>query len=143
MENDKKDLLNKSICSQFSKLNETKNGEEVQKCIDNINTLYRISIEESKDEHNFEEKISRIEMEKSQFDEGALDHRDDMELRLKELEEKISDRKWKNGIAIGTCIATIGFQLAVVCGIFDFEKGATFTSCVKNYILNDIFKRKK
>ena len=43
MENDKKDLLNEAICSQFSKLNETKNGEEAQKCIDNINTLYRIS----------------------------------------------------------------------------------------------------
>ncbi len=142
MEN-KKDLLNEAIYTQFSKLNNSKNGDETQKYINNIDTLYRISIEESKDEHNFEEKMNRIEMEKSQFDEGALDHRDDMELRLKELEEKISDRKWKNGIAIGTCVATIGFQLAVICGMFDFEKGATFTSCVKNYIFNDIFKRKK
>ena len=140
---DKKELLNEAICSLFSELKSVSKSEDKRAIIDNINTLYRIHIDEDKDQHNFEEKMGRLNMEKSQYDDGAIDRRDDLQLRRDELDEQTSDRKWKNGIAIGTCVVTSLLNLAALGAMFEFEKDGSFTLSLRNAITNNIFKHKK
>lgn len=116
--------------------------------INNLNTLYRLRIEEEKLDIDREEKEARLEMEKQmkqeQIDAEAINHRDEMELKNQQI--KVSKREsWINlGIAGATIIIPLGAELVMYIAGMKFEETGTITSRFFQMMLNSkLFKHKK
>jgi hypothetical protein len=138
MENEIGKKLDGVIETEIKNLSGLKSGsDEKSKAIDDLATLYKLRIEETKTLLGYEEKQDRLQMEKSQFDDGAIDREYEAKLKRDQLDEQIKDRYFKVGIATAELIIPLVFYTIWMNKGFKFEEKGTFTSTT----FKELFRR--
>lgn len=125
-----KDLLNEEIKNQISDLAELEAGsKEKSIAIDDLTKLYKLRIEETKNELDDEEKEVRRLMEDRQFDDETL-------VKEKQLNEQVKERWFRLGIAAAELVLPLIFYGAWMSKGFKFEETGAFTSTTFRGLIN-------
>lgn len=149
MENSElRDLLGEEIESQIGGLTDIELGsKEYSAVVEGINKLYRLRIDETKNELDYFEKQDRRAMEKEQHEaEDALkraqmaqeaDFREREELAKKET-DKIEWIRWGVGLGVQVLITTVGvFSYGRLFNRgLKFEEDGTFTSTMMKGLMS-------
>ena len=117
-----RDLLNEEIGKEIQALSSLNSGsKEKSTAIDDLTNLYKLRIEESKNEWEYDEKYNRRVME----DEAGTR---DAEMKRNQLSEQIKDRYFRLGIAAAELMIPLMFYGIWMKRGFKFEETGTFTS---------------
>lgn len=109
------ELLGEEIKSQIENLSSLEAGSKEQsEAVDNLTKLYRLRIDENKNNWEYGEKFDRREMENQQHEE--------------QLAEQIKDRYLRFGMDIAGLILPLIFYASWMKKGFRFEETGTFTS---------------
>ena len=135
-----KDLLSEEIKTQIQDLSKLNPGSaEKSKAVDDLVTLYKLKIDETKMELDFDEKQARRKMDKENRlkddalkeqqlkDENSVHERDEL-IRKEQLAEQVKDRYIRLGIAAAEIILPLIFYSKWMKKGFKFEETGTFTS---------------
>ena len=116
-----KNLLNDEIKTEFQKLRTLKEGsDEKRKEIANLDTLYKLRIEEIKAEHAHQEHLDRHELERDKHFLASQEQDDDR--RLKEAQHKSQNLyQW---ITIGATV--VGTAASIISGHVIHRRGLKF-----------------
>lgn len=150
-----KDLLSEEIKTQIRELSELSPGSaEKSKAVDNLATLYKLKIEETKTELEFDEKQARRKMdmenrlkddalkEQQLKDENSVRERDEL-IRKEQMKEQVKDRYIRLGIAAAEIILPLIFYSKWMKKGFKFEETGTFTSTTFRGLFNRFKPTKK
>lgn len=132
-----KRLLDEEIRNEIRELSSLKSGtKEKSAAIDDLAALYRLKIEESKNEMDFQTKCSLQDAEeKQQVRENALER-----VRIR---EQAKDRYFRLGTATAELILPLIFYAAWMKRGFQFEETGTFTSATFRGLFNRFRPTKK
>ena len=150
-----KELLSEEIKTQIQDLSELDPGSaEKSKAVDNLATLYKLKIEETRMELDFDEKQARRKMDKENRlkddalkeqrlkDENSVHERDEL-IRKEQLAEQVKDRYIRLGIAAAEIILPLMFYSKWMKKGFKFEETGTFTSTTFRGLFNRFKPTKK
>lgn len=122
MEDEIRELLGEEIKSQIKSLSDMEAGSrEKSEAIDDLAKLYRLRIEETKNEGELDERQSQRFIEDNHFD-------DEMHLKRRQIKEDVKDRYFRVGIAAAEIVLPLIFYGRWMNKGFKFEKDGTFTS---------------
>lgn len=156
---DIREQLDGEILSQIENLSTlTPGSDEHLTAVESIAKLYKLKIEESKLELDYQEKADRIEMEvnqneaeaetkQSQFDaelefkqsqaQSDLDARyAELEQKDRQLNEQVRDRYFRIGIEAAGIVLPLAFYAIWMKKGFKFEETGTFTSTTFRGLFN-------
>lgn len=137
MEESIKDLLNEEISKEIQALSGLNpGGKEKSTAIDDLTKLYKLRIEESKNEWEYDEKYNRRVME----DEASAR---DEEMKRTQLSEQVKDRYFKLGIAAAELMIPLMFYGIWMKKGFKFEETGTYTSTTFRGLFNRFRPTKK
>lgn len=137
MEENIKDLLNEEISQEIQALSSLSAGsKEKSTAIDDLTKLYKLRIEESKSEWDYDEKYNRWVME----DEASAR---DEEMKRTQLAEQIKDRYFKLGVAAAELMIPLMFYGIWMRKGFKFEETGTYTSTTFRGLFNRFRPTKK
>jgi hypothetical protein len=130
MDEEIKDLLGKEIKSGIRNLSSLPSGsEEKSSAIEDLVKLYKLRIEETKNEWDFNEKYNA--------------HENDKQFKKAQLEEQVKDRYFRLGVeAAGIILPLIFYGIWMRKG-FKFEETGTFTSTTFRGLFNRFRPTKK
>ena len=150
-----KDLLSEEIKTQIQDLSKLDPGSaEKSKAVDDLATLYKLKIDETKMELDFDEKQARRKMDKENRlkddaikeqqlkDENSVRERDEL-IRKEQLAEQVKDRYIRLGIAAAEIILPLIFYSKWMKKGFKFEETGTFTSTTFRGLFNRFKPTKK
>lgn len=150
-----KDLLSEEIKTQIQDLSKLNPGSaEKSKAVDDLATLYKLKIDETKMELDFDEKQTRRKMDKENRlkddaikeqqlkDENSVRERDEL-IRKEQLAEQVKDRYIRLGIAAAEIILPLIFYSKWMKKGFKFEETGTFTSTTFRGLFNRFKPTKK
>lgn len=150
-----KDLLSEEIKTQIQDLSKLNPGSaEKSKAVDDLATLYKLKIDETKMELDFDEKQARRKMDKENRlkddaikerqlkDENSVRERDEL-IRKDQLAEQVKDRYIRLGIAAAEIILPLIFYSKWMKKGFKFEETGTFTSTTFRGLFNRFKPTKK
>ena len=150
-----KDLLSEEIKTQIQDLSKLNPGSaEKSKAVDDLATLYKLKIDETKMELDFDEKQARRKMDKENRlkddaikeqqlkDENSVRERDEL-IRKEQLAEQVKDRYIRLGIAAAEIILPLIFYSKWMKRGFKFEETGTFTSTTFRGLFNRFKPTKK
>mgnify|MGYP004671270745 FL=1 len=150
-----KDLLSEEIKTQIQDLSKLNPGSaEKSKAVDDLATLYKLKIDETKMELDFDEKQARRKMDKENRlkddtikeqqlkDENSVRERDEL-IRKDQLVEQVKDRYIRLGIAAAEIILPLIFYSKWMKKGFKFEETGTFTSTTFRGLFNRFKPTKK
>lgn len=150
-----KDLLSEEIKTQIQDLSKLDPGSaEKSKAVDDLATLYKLKIDETKMELDFDEKQARRKMDKENRlkddaikeqqlkDENSVHERDEL-IRKEQLAEQVKDRYIRLGIAVAEIILPLIFYSKWMKKGFKFEETGTFTSTTFRGLFNRFKPTKK
>ena len=150
-----KDLLSEEIKTQIQDLSKLDHGSaEKSKAVDDLATLYKLKIDETKMELDFDEKQARRKMDKENRlkddalkeqqlkDENSVRERDEL-IRKEQLAEQVKDRYIRLGIAAAEIILPLIFYSKWMKKGFKFEETGTFTSTTFRGLFNRFKPTKK
>lgn len=150
-----KDLLSEEIKTQIQDLSKLDPGSaEKSKAVDDLATLYKLKIDETKMELDFDEKQARRKMDKENRlkddalkeqqlkDEISVHERDEL-IRKEQLAEQVKDRYIRLGIAAAEIILPLIFYSKWMKKGFKFEETGTFTSTTFRGLFNRFKPTKK
>ncbi len=150
-----KDLLSEEIKTQIQDLSKLNPGSaEKSKAVDDLATLYKLKIDETKMELDFDEKQARREIDKENRlkddaikeqqlkDENSVRERDEL-IRKERLAEQVKDRYIGLGIAAAEIILPLIFYSKWMKKGFKFEETGTFTSTTFRGLFNRFKPTKK
>jgi hypothetical protein len=125
-----KDLLGEEIKSMIQNLSSLPSGsEEKSSAIEDLVKLYKLRIEETKNEWDFNEKYDA--------------HESDKQFKKAQLEEQVKDRYFRLGVeAAGIILPLIFYGIWMRKG-FKFEETGTFTSTTFRGLFNRFRPTKK
>lgn len=130
MEKEIKDLLGEEIRADIQALSTLKSGsDEKSKAIDELTKLYKLRIEETKNEWDFGEKFDARESEK--------------QLKKDQLTEQVKDRYFRLGAEAAGIILPLIFYAAWMRRGFKFEETGTYTSTTFRGLFNRFKPTKK
>lgn len=130
MEKEIKDLLGEEIRADIEALSTLKSGsDEKSKAIDELTKLYKLRIEETKNEWDFGEKFDARESEK--------------QLKKDQLTEQVKDRYFRLGAEAAGIILPLIFYAAWMRRGFKFEETGTYTSTTFRGLFNRFKPTKK
>ncbi|MDO5399003.1 MAG: hypothetical protein Q4G33_13855 [bacterium] len=150
-----KDLLSEEIKTEIQELSGLSPGSaEKSKAIDNLATLYKLKIEETKMEMEFDEKEKRRKMDEKnrqkddalkeqQLKDEKLDRERDELIRKEQTTEQVKDRYIRLGIAAAEIILPLIFYSKWMKKGFKFEETGTFTSTTFRGLFNRFKPTKK
>ena len=128
-----KKMLNDEIERQFGDLSTLTSGsDEKAKAIEELVKLYRLKIEETKTELEFNEKLERRKMEINQFNKEKAQQK-----------EQCKERYFKFGIEVAGIILPLMFYASWMKKGFKFEETGTFTSSTFKGLINRFRPTKK
>lgn len=150
-----KDLLSEEIKTQIQDLSKLNPGSaEKSKAVDDLATLYKLKIDETKMELDFDEKQERRKMDKEnrlkddalkeqqlRTEESVREH--DELIRKEQLAEQVKDRYIRFGIAAAEIILPLIFYSKWMKKGFKFEETGTFTSTTFRGLFNRFKPTKK
>lgn len=123
------DLLGEEIKNQIESISSLNPGSvERSKAIDDLTKLYKLRIEETKNNSELDEKRERRLMEKEQYDDGLLDREYEAKFKREQLSEQVKDRYIRLGTAAAELILPLIFYAVWMRRGFKFEKDGTYTS---------------
>lgn len=130
MDEEIKDLLVEEIKSEIRDLSSLPSGsEEKSSAIEDLVKLYKLRIEETKNEWDFNEKYDA--------------HESDKQFKKAQLEEQVKDRYFRLGVeAAGIILPLIFYGIWMRKG-FKFEETGTFTSTTFRGLFNRFRPTKK
>ena len=132
-----RDLLNEEIGKEIQALSSLNSGsKEKSTAIDDLTKLYKLRIEESKNEWEYDEKYNRRVME----DEAGTR---DEEMKSNQLSEQIKDRYFRLGIAAAELMIPLMFYGIWMKRGFKFEETGTYTSTTFRGLFNRFRPTKK
>ncbi len=132
-----RDLLNEEIGKEIQALSSLNSGsKEKSTAIDDLTKLYKLRIEESKNEWEYDEKYNRRVME----DEAGTR---DEEMKRNQLSEQIKDRYFRLGIAAAELMIPLMFYGIWMKRGFKFEETGTYTSTTFRGLFNRFRPTKK
>lgn len=132
-----RDLLNEEIGKEIQALSSLNSGsKEKSTAIDDLTKLYKLRIEESKNEWEYDEKYNRRVME----DEAGTR---DEEMKRNQLSEQIKDRYFRLGIAVAELMIPLMFYGIWMKRGFKFEETGTYTSTTFRGLFNRFKPTKK
>ena len=150
-----KDLLSEEIKTQIQDLSKLDPGSaEKSKAVDDLATLYKLKIDETKMELDFDEKQARRKMDKENRlkddalkeqqlkDENSVREHDEL-IRKEQLAEQVKDRYIRLGIAAAEIILPLIFYSKWMKKGFKFEETGTFTSTTFRGLFNRFRPTKK
>lgn len=122
MDEEIRELLNEEIKSQIKDLSDMESGsKEKSEAIDDLCKLYRLHIEETKNEGELDEKQSQRFVDDNHFD-------DELYLKKRQLKEDVKDRWCRVGTAAAELVLPLIFYGTWMRKGFKFEQEGTFTS---------------
>lgn len=137
MDNEIRDLLGEEIKAQIEDLYSLETGsKEKSIAVGNLATLYKLRIEEIKNELEFEEKRERRLMENDKLAEEVNCHEQDEQLKREQLSEQIKERYFKFGIATAEIVLPLIFYASWMKRGFKFEETGTYTSTTFRGLFN-------
>ena len=129
MDEELKGLLGKAIQTELEGLSNLKSGsQEKSMAIDNVVRLYKLKIEETKNDLEYAEKEERRLMEKDQLREEVASHQQEETFKRDQLSEQVKDRYFRIGIAAAELIIPLIFYGVWMRKGFKFEETGTYTS---------------
>jgi hypothetical protein len=130
MDEEIKDLLGEEIKSGIQDLSSLPSGsKEKSSAIEDLVKLYKLRIEETKNEWDFNEKYNA--------------HESDKQFKKAQLEEQVKDRYFRLGVeAAGIILPLIFYGIWMRKG-FKFEETGTFTSTTFRGLFNRFRPTKK
>lgn len=132
-----KDLLSEEIEEEIQQLSSLEAGsKEKTTAINDLATLYRLKIEETKTELEFDEKRERRFMEIDQSD-------SDTRIKKSQLTVDEKDRYFRLGVEVAGIILPLIFYAAWMKRGFRFEETGTFTSTTFRGLFNRFKPTKK
>lgn len=132
-----RDLLNEEIGKEIQALSSLDSGsKEKSTAIDDLTKLYKLRIEESKNDWEYDEKYNRRVME----DEASAREE---EMKRTQLSEQIKDRYFKLGIAAAELMIPLMFYGIWMKRGFKFEETGTYTSTTFRGLFNRFRPTKK
>lgn len=139
-----KDLLGEEIKTEIKSLSDLNSGtKEKSMAIDDLAKLYRLRIEETKNEAEVAEKQARREMEKEQSASDNSSHRRTAQLERDRLDEQVKERYFRVGIAAAELVIPLVFYGIWMSKGFKFEESGTFTSNTFKGLINRFRPTKK
>lgn len=116
-------LLGEEIKTEIQKLSSLESGsKEKSTAIEDLATLYRLRIEETKNELDFDEKYdSRVS---------------DQLLKKEQLDEQVKDRYFRLGVEAASILLPIMFYAVWMRRGFKFEETGTYTSTTFRGLFN-------
>ena len=131
------ELLGEEIKSQIESLSSLETGSKEQsEAVDNLAKLYRLRIEDNKNNWEYSEKFDRREME------DEAQNRDE-QFKKNQLEEQVKDRYLRFGVNIAEVILPLIFYASWMKKGFKFEETGTFTSATFRVLFNRFRPTKK
>lgn len=140
MNEELKELFEGVIKAQIQDLTLLEPGsKEKSEAIDDLVQLYKLKIDETKIQMDFEEKREQREMEEDHFEserslkesqagDDSISQERDQRLREAQLEEQRRDRYFRVGIEAAGIVVPIVFYAVWMKKGFKFEETGTFTS---------------
>ncbi len=123
MDENIKDLLGEEIKAQIEGLSDLEVGsKEKSTAISDLVTLYRLDIEATKNELEFDEKRESRELEE--------------QLKRDQLKEQVKDRYCRLGIEVASIVLPLIFYAAWMRKGFKFEETGTYTSTTFRGLFN-------
>lgn len=139
-----KDLLGEEIKTEIKSLSTLNSGtKEKSMAIDDLAKLYRLRIEETKNEAEVAEKQARREMEKEQSVSDNSSHRRTAQLERDRLDEQVKERYFRVGIAVAELVIPLVFYGIWMSKGFKFEESGTYTSKTFMGLINRFRPTKK
>lgn len=139
-----KDLLGEEIKTEIKSLSALNSGtKEKSMAIDDLAKLYRLRIEETKNEAEVAEKQARREMEKEQSASDNSSHRRTAQLERDRLDEQVKERYFRVGIAAAELVIPLVFYGIWMSKGFKFEESGTYTSKTFMGLINRFRPTKK
>lgn len=137
MEDNIRDLLSGEISREIQALSNLNEGsKEKSTAIDDLAKLYKLRIEESKNDWEYDEKYNRRVMEEEA---GTRDE----EMKRTQLSEQIKDRYFRLGIAAAELMIPLMFYGIWMKKGFKFEETGTYTSTTFRGLFNRFRPTKK
>lgn len=137
MEENIRDLLSGEISREIQALSSLNAGsKEKSTAIDDLAKLYKLRIEESKNDWEYDEKYNRRVMEEEA---GTRDE----EMKRTQLSEQIKDRYFRLGIAAAELMIPLMFYGIWMKRGFKFEETGTYTSTTFRGLFNRFRPTKK
>ncbi len=137
MEENIRDLLSGEISREIQALSGLNAGsKEKSTAIDDLAKLYKLRIEESKNDWEYDEKYNRRVMEEEA---GTRDE----EMKRTQLSEQIKDRYFRLGIAAAELMIPLMFYGIWMKKGFKFEETGTYTSTTFRGLFNRFRPTKK
>lgn len=130
MDEEIKGLLDEEIRAELSDLSALNTGsEEKSGAIDDLVKLYKLRIEETKTELDFEKEID--------------EHERSDQAKREQLSEQVKDRYFKLGIAAAELVLPLMFYAVWMKRGFKFEENGTYTSTTFRGLFNRFRPTKK
>lgn len=123
-------LLGEEIKTEIQKLSSLESGsKEKSTAIEDLATLYKLRIEETKNELDFDEK----------YDSRASDQ----QLKKDQLDEQVKDRYFRLGVEAASILLPMMFYAVWMGRGFRFEETGTYTSTTFRGLFNRFKPTKK
>lgn len=137
MEEEIRSLLAEEIKGEIADLSHLEPGSrEQQMAIDNLATLYRLKIEETKNDLEYDEKYNRRVLEADTAEREEL-------LKREQLSEQKKDRYFRIGMSAAELILPLIFYGTWMKRGFKFEETGAFTSTTFRGLFNRFKPTKK
>ena len=130
MEKDIKELLSEEIAAEIENLSGLADGsKEKSTAIEDLTKLYKLRIEENRNDWDADEKYNRRVME------DEANARDE-EIKRSQISEQVKDRYFKVGIAAAELMIPLVFYGIWMKKGFKFEQTGTYTSTTFRGLFN-------
>lgn len=155
MDEEIREMLGKEIKTQIQDLSDLEPGsKEKSEAVEALAKLYKLRMEEAKNELEFEDRRERRDMEKSknelefrcrhhdgelkrkQVNEEVANHARQEQFNKEQLAEQVKDRYFKLGIAAAEIVLPLVFYATWMRKGFKFEETGTFTSTTFRGLFN-------
>lgn len=135
MDDNSRDLLLEAIVEQFDRLDQCEDEEERKKIIDNLSTLYRLKLDETRLDGEYERDLHKFEFDRKQYEDDKASKEDEKRYRDNQAREEKIDKYIEFGIKGGTTVLMIiAYDIWYRRGLKFEETGTVSTRMTQNLI---------
>lgn len=135
MDDNSRDLLLEAIVEQFDRLDQCEDEEERKKIIDNLSTLYRLKLDETRLDGEYERDLHKFEFDRKQYEDDKASKEDEKRYRDNQAREEKIDKYIEFGIKGGTTVLMIiAYDVWYRRGLKFEETGTVSTRMTQNLI---------
>lgn len=135
MEDNSRDLLLEAIVAQFIRLDQCVDEKERKEIIDNLSTLYRLKLDETRLDGEYERDLHKFEFDRKQYEDDKAFKEDEKRYRDNQAREDKIDKYIEFGIKGGTTLLMIiAYDIWYRRGLRFEETGTVSTRMTQNLI---------